>query len=447
LEKIALVSLGCAKNLVDSENMLALLKQANFEITNNPEQAEIIIINTCGFINSAKEESINTILEMAQYKTEGNCFLLVVAGCLVQKYQKELLEEIPEIDAFLGTSNFHEIVETVQDLLKKKGKVIKINKELTANYYELPRLQTTPPHYAYIRIAEGCDNCCTFCVIPQLRGGYRSRTIENIIQEARNLVAQGIKEIILIAQDTTQYGKDIYGEKALVKLLKELVKIPALRWIRLLYCYPNDFSEELIQLIKSEKKICKYLDIPLQHADDTILRKMGRRITRKEIEILVNKLKNEIPDIVLRSTFIVGFPGETEENFNTLLNFLEKMQLDRVGAFTYSREEDTPAGKLPGQISEKIKEARLEKLMKLQYEIIRRKNQEYLNKEMIVQVDGPSEDDPNLWLCRSEGEAPEIDPYILVHSCKNFQPGQLLLVRISHIQDYDFIGEVVRELT
>jgi len=447
LQNVALISLGCPKNLVDSENMLALINNANFKLTNDPSEAEVIIINTCGFINSAKEESINTILEMAEYKKTGRCQALIVAGCLVQKYHKQLLTEIPEIDGFLGTNNFHEVVEVITQFLNKKEKIVKVNAEHGTKYYELPRFNSTPKHYAYVRIAEGCNNCCTYCVIPQMRGHYRSRNQEDIVNEVKNLVKNGVKEIILIAQDTTQYGKDIYGKFSLVSLLKELASIPDLRWLRLLYCYPNHFSDELIEVIKTEPKICKYLDIPLQHADDTILKKMGRKITQQEIRDLLTKLKNNIPQIIIRSTFIVGFPGETQENFDNLLRFLEEMKLDRVGAFTYSQEDDTPAGKMPGQITENTKEIRLNKLMKLQYNILIMKHREYIGQELIVQVDGRYSDDDTLWICRSQGETPEIDPNILVYSAKSLVPGQLLLVKITHLQDYDFIGEVSHEFT
>ena len=375
---VALISLGCAKNLVDSENMIALIKEAKLNFTEEPELAEIIIINTCGFITSAKEESINTILEMAEYKKTGHCKILIVVGCLVQKYQEELMQEIPEIDAFLGTNNYHQIIEVINEALENSQKIVRINKENAEKYMELPRYVTTPGHYAYIRIAEGCDNHCTYCVIPQLRGRYRSRPLEAIFKEAKELVARGTKEIILVAQDTTQYGKDIYGELKLPELIKKLATIKDLRWIRLLYCYPNSFTDELIEVIQKEPKVCKYIDIPIQHGDDAILRKMGRNITQEKIKGLLNKLRSKVPNITIRSTFIVGFPGETNENFINLLEFLKEMKLDRVGAFTYSLEEDTPAGKMHKQVDENIKEKRLEKLMGLQYEILREKHASYL---------------------------------------------------------------------
>ncbi|MFZ7102572.1 MAG: 30S ribosomal protein S12 methylthiotransferase RimO [Peptococcaceae bacterium] len=445
MAKVAFISLGCPKNLIDSENMIALVAEAKLDITNNPKDAEVIVVNTCGFISSAKEESINTILEMAEYKKD-NCKVLVAVGCLVQKYHKELQKELPEIDAFLGTDNYHEIVDIITKALEKQ-KIIKVNKEHTVNYPELPRILTTPRHYAYLRIAEGCDNCCTFCAIPQIRGPYRSRPQEDILKEAKKLVNNGVRELILVAQDTTQYGIDLYGEIKLVELLKRLAGIGELRWIRLLYCYPNDFPEELIQLMKIEPKICKYLDLPLQHADNTILKKMGRHITQEEIRELIVKLRSNIPDITIRSTFIVGFPGESQENFRNLLNFLQDAGLERVGAFPYSREDDTPAGKMASQINQQTKQSRLNRLMKLQKEILLKKHGQYIGSDIIVQVDGPSQDIKNLWICRSQGEAPDIDPVILVFSLEQLSPGQLLSVKITHLQDFDLIGEINRELT
>jgi len=446
LNSVAIVSLGCPKNLIDSENMLALIKEANLQIADNYSQAEVIIINTCGFIESAKEESINTILEMAEYKKTGRCKVLIVVGCLVQKYQQELKKEIPEIDAFLGTDSYHEIVETINKTLNNE-KVIMVNTDHTGQYVELPRQLLSARPYAYLRIAEGCDNFCTYCAIPQIRGPFRSRPMENIIREANYLVSQGVKEIILVAQDTTQYGKDIYGEIQLVNLLKELAKITELRWIRLLYCYPNNFSDDLIEIIKTEPKICKYVDLPLQHADNSILKRMGRKITQEEIRTLIQKLRAHIPEIVIRSTFIVGFPGETEENFDNLLNFLKEMRLERVGAFIYSKEENTPAGQMTGQIHKNTKKRRLKKIMHLAYEILREKHEKYIGKELVVQVDGPLEDNRDLWVCRSMGETPEFDPVILVYTSGKLSAGQLLKVKITHLQDYDLIGEIHRELT
>lgn len=444
--KVATVTLGCPKNQVDSENMLALINEENFQITDDYTLADIIIINTCGFIESAKEESINTILEMAEKKKSGNCKVLVVVGCLVQKYQQELKKEIPEVDAFLGTDNYHNIVEVIKKGVNKE-KTVRVNQTHSTGYRELPRYLSSFKPYAYLRIAEGCDNFCTYCAIPQIRGPFRSRPIERIVEEAIYLVKQGIKEVILVAQDTSQYGKDLYGSIQLVKLLKELVKIEDLRWIRLLYCYPNNFSDELIHVIKTEPKICKYVDLPLQHADNMILKRMGRNITQEEIINLVTKLRTQIPEIIIRSTFIVGFPGETKENFENLIKFLQQIRLDRVGAFLYSKEDNTPAAKMPGQIKLATKKRRLEKIMHYSYQILVDKHQKYINNNLVVQVDGLSEEDHSLWVCRSMGEAPEIDPVVLVQSSQKLSSGQLLEVKITHLQDYDLIGEIQRELT
>ena len=446
LNSVAVISLGCPKNLVDSENMLGLIKEGNFIITDNYRKAEVIIINTCGFIESAKEESINTILEMTEHKITGECKVLIVVGCLVQKYQKELKQEIPEIDALLGTNNYHEIIEAINKTLNKE-KVIKVNAKHTQQYFELPRHLVTSKHYAYLRIAEGCDNRCSYCTIPEIRGPFRSRPMENIINEAKYLVSLGVKEIILVAQDTTQYGKDIYQELRLASLLQELCKISEVRWIRLLYCYPNYFSDNLIEVIKDEPKICKYIDLPLQHVDNSILKRMGRNITQEEIKSLIKKLRDNIPEIIIRSTFIVGFPGESQENFHNLLEFLQEVKLDRVGAFSYSQEDNTPAGKMANQITNNSKIKRLNKLMELQYQILLEKHRQYIGKEITVQVDGIAEDNNDLWVCRSTGEAPEIDPVILVFTQDRLIPGQLLTVKITHLQDYDLIGEIYCELT
>lgn len=443
---MALISLGCAKNLIDSENMIALLKDADFTMLNDLNEAKVIIINTCGFIEDAKEESINTILEMAQYKENAKCEVLVVVGCLVQKYQEELQKELPEVDIFLGTTAYEEISNVVRDFIENKEAIVKVDNNFE-EYKELPRYVTTPGHYAYLRIAEGCDNNCTYCIIPQFRGPYRSRRKENILKEAENLAASGVKELLIIAEDITQYGLDLYDDYNLVSLLKDLAKIADLRWLRLLYCYPNNFTDELIELIRDEPKICKYVDIPLQHSDDEVLRKMGRKITEKEIRDLLSKIKKEIPDMTIRSTFIVGFPGESDENFTNLLNFLEDVELDRVGAFTYSQEDSTPAARLPQQIDEDIKEERKAELMHLQHDILMEKHQALKNKTIMVQVDESSPERENLWICRSEGEAPEIDPVILVYSEKPLIIGELISVTITHLQDYDLIAEVNNELT
>ncbi|SMB96296.1 SSU ribosomal protein S12P methylthiotransferase [Desulfonispora thiosulfatigenes DSM 11270] len=446
MKKVALISLGCAKNLIDSENMIALIKDANHTFMNNPEEADIIIINTCGFIGDAKEESINTILEMAQYKKGGKCEVLIVVGCLVQKYHEELHKELPEVDIFLGTTAYEEIMNAVNEFIQNKNYIVKVNNDFK-EYIELPRHVSTPSHYAYLRIAEGCDNNCTYCIIPQFRGPYRSRKKDNILKEAEELVNSGVKELLIIAEDITQYGIDLYSDYNLVSLLKDLVKINDLRWVRLLYCYPNNFTDELIEVIRDEPKICKYVDIPLQHSDDNILRKMGRQITENEIRSLLTKIRNKIPEMIIRSTFIVGFPGEEQKNFDNLMKFLEDMKLDRVGAFTYSQEESTPAAKLPRQIDGDVKEERKRRLMELQHDILIEKHDLLRNKIISVQVDECHPERENLWICRSEGEAPEIDPVIMVYSEKTLTLGELIKVKITHLQDYDLIGEVDYELT
>ena len=356
MQKISVVSLGCAKNLVHSETMMGLFQQYGYELTEQYDEAEVIIINTCGFVNAAKEESINTILELAQWKEHGACKQLVAVGCLVQKYADELAVELPEIDILVGTNDYHHIVEIVkahQAQAEEKQEIV-VHQHWTeeSKLEKAPRLVTTPEHYAYLRISEGCDNNCTYCVIPEMQGPHRSKTIEQIVLEANELAEQGVTELVLVAQDTTYYGKDLYGRFALVDLLKELAAIESIQWIRLLYAYPNNFTDELIDYIAGEEKICKYLDIPLQHADDEVLRRMNRKITVAEIKALIEKLRAKIPGITLRSTFIVGFPGESEEQYHNLLDFLEEMKLDCVGAFPYSREEGTAADRMDLHLEE-----------------------------------------------------------------------------------------------
>ena len=405
MQKVSVVSLGCAKNLVHSETMMGLFQHYGYELTEQYDEAEVIIINTCGFVNAAKEESINTILDLAQWKEQGACKQLVAVGCLVQKYADELAVELPEIDILVGTNDYHHIVEIVKAHQAEKQQEIVVHQEWTeeSKLEKAPRLVTTPEHYAYLRISEGCDNNCTYCVIPEMQGPHRSKTIEQIVLEANELAEQGVTELVLVAQDTTYYGKDLYGRFALVDLLKELAAIPSIRWIRLLYAYPNNFTDELIEYIANEEKICKYLDIPLQHADDEVLRRMNRKITVAEIKTLIEKLRAQIPGITLRSTFIVGFPGETEEQYHNLLDFLEEMKLDCVGAFPYSREEGTAADRMDGHLEEDEKEKRAENLMELQYDTMYRKHETAIGQQRLVKVDELSPDIPGLLLCRSEG--------------------------------------------
>lgn len=445
MQKVSVLSLGCAKNQVHSETMMGLFQQQGYLLTEQYDEAEVIIINTCGFVNAAKEESINAILEMAQWKQYGACKLLVAVGCLVQKYAQELAQELPEVDIFVGTNDYRQIVSIIK--AHQAGQDIYVHEQWTeeCKLDNAPRVLTTPSHYAYLRISEGCDNNCTYCVIPEMQGPYRSKTIQQIKDEALQLAAQGVTELILVAQDTSYYGKDLYGRFALVDLLKELAAIPEIRWIRLLYAYPNNFDEELIDYIASEEKICNYLDIPLQHADDEILKRMNRKITVAEITALLEKLRARIPGITLRSTFIVGFPGETEAQYEHLLDFLETAQLDCVGAFPYSREEGTAADRMEGHLEEDEKEKRAENLMELQYDIMYRKHEQALGQRRLVKVDELSPDIPGLLLCRSQGEAPEVDPWILVYEAEDhqWQPGDYFTVTLTGLDEYDFIGEIV----
>ena len=445
MQKVSILSLGCAKNLVHSETMMGLFQQQGYGLTEQYDEADIIIINTCGFVNAAKEESINAILEMAQWKQDGACKLLVAVGCLVQKYAQELADELPEVDIFVGTNDYRQIVSIIKQHQAKQEIYVHHRWTEESKLNNAPRILTTPAHYAYLRISEGCDNHCTYCVIPEMQGPYRSKTIEQIKAEALQLAEQGVTELILVAQDTSYYGKDLYGRFALVDLLKELAAIDQIRWIRLLYAYPNNFDDELIAYIANEDKICKYLDIPLQHADDEILKRMNRKITAAEIKELITKLRTQIPDITLRSTFIVGFPGESEEQYQRLLRFLEEMQLDCVGAFPYSREEGTTADRMEGHLEEDEKEKRAENLMDLQYDIMYHKHEQAIGQRRLVKVDELSPDIPGLLLCRSQGEAPDVDPWILVYEAEDhsWQPGDYVTVELTGLDEYDFIGEIV----
>jgi len=390
LKKIAVISLGCSKNLVDAEQMLGLLEAAGFELVEDESEAEVIIINTCAFIQSAKEESIEAILEAARYRDGGKLKYLIVTGCMAQRYKDEVIDNMPEVDAVIGVFQYHKIADIIREL-EHKNKVVKCEDDRPddiINYEALPRIRATPEYTAYLKIAEGCDNRCTYCVIPSIRGKYRSRRIEDIAAEAAEMAADGVKEIILIAQDTTAYGIDLYGEYRLPQLLRELGKIGGIRWIRIHYCYPERISDELIEEIAANDKVCKYLDIPIQHANDEVLRRMGRRTNKAQLNGLIEKLRKKIPEVVLRTTVITGFPGETEEQFAELLEFIEEAKFDRLGAFAYSREEGTPAARLPGQIDEEVKLARQERIMLTQAEISENINQAKAGKVYSVLVEG-----------------------------------------------------------
>ena len=434
--KIGFVSLGCNKNLCDTENMMGLLAENGFEITPNPEEAEVVVVNTCGFIESAQQESIDTILEMAQYK-EKNCTLLVVCGCLAQRFAEEIRQEMPEVDVIVGTTAFDEIVEAINEGLKgkKNSYIYDINKDVMEN---LPRIRTTPRAVAYLKIAEGCDNKCTYCAIPYIRGKYRSRSEENILAEAEALAADGVREIIVVAQDTTRYGIDLYGEKRISQLLRKLCKISGIEWVRVHYSYPEEIDEELIKTISEEDKIVKYLDIPVQHGASSVLKRMGRKTTRSRLEELVKKLRTQIPDITLRTSIIAGFPGETEEEFEELCDFLESVKFDRVGVFAYSCEEGTPAAKMNGQLPEEIKEARRDKVMELSQRISLERNNSMIGKTVRVITEGFEE---NLYYGRSGGESIEIDPKIYFGAHRELNAGDFVDVTIKSADIYDLYGE------
>jgi len=439
--KTALISLGCAKNLVDSEMMLGILKENNFDIIEDPRNAEIIIINTCAFIEDAKQESIDTIIEAGRYKKEGKCKLLVVTGCLSQRYGKKLQRGMPEIDAILGTSSYPEIVDTIS-LVLKGSQQFKLKRADHGIFEGLPRLQTTPEYTAYLKIADGCDNLCSYCIIPMLRGRYRSRKEENIIDETRQLALQGVKEVILVAQDITKYGIDLYGEYRLARLLDGLCQIEGIKWIRLQYCYPDGINDELINIIKNRKKICKYLDIPIQHISERILKKMNRKSTSKEIESLVTRLKKEIPEIILRTTLIVGFPGESGQDFKELLKFVKKGYFDRLGVFIYSREEGTPAYHMKDQVDEKTAQERQKIIMEAQQSISLNKNRKKIGKIIKVLIEG---NEGSAYFGRTYGDSPEIDNLVYFSSDLSLQPGKFVKVKISQAFEYDLIGECVNE--
>ena len=440
--KVGIISLGCAKNLVDTEVMLGILKKKGAALTPNPAEADVLIVNTCAFITSAKEESITTILNLAEYKTNGNCRALIVAGCLGQRYRQELLDEMPEIDAIIGTGAWSRVMEAVEESLNG-NRVILIGEKETIYSAKTPRLRTTPEYTAYVKIADGCDHRCAFCAIPLIRGRQISRPIEDIRAEVERLAREGVKEINLIAQDSTNYGKDLYGEPKICELLRELVKVEKIRWIRILYGYPQSFTDELIDLIAAEPKICKYVDIPLQHADDRVLARMHRRDTRASIEALIKKLREKIPGVSIRSTFIVGYPGETDEEFETLKNFLQEQRLDKVGVFVYSPEEDTPAFKMPKQIPEEVAQERYHELMAIQSLISQEVNESLRGREFDVLIEGRDAEVPEVVEGRSYREAPEVDGQVYIENDNRSQPGDIVRVRVLDGFVYDLAAEKI----
>lgn len=444
--KIGVVSLGCPKNLVDSETMLGLIHEENYEITNDPSEAEIIIVNTCGFIESAKEESINTILQMAEYKKSGSCKYIIVTGCLSQRYAEELFNELPEADAIAGVEVYDEIGSIIKRVMngerfimleRSKPDVIYTSKETF-----LPRILTTPSYTAYLKIAEGCDNCCSYCAIPKIRGPYRSKPMEQVLKEAKALADNGVKELIVVAQDTTRYGEDLPGGKLLLAdLLKELNKIESLKWIRVMYCYPNNFTDELIETFASLDKVCKYVDLPLQHASNRLLASMNRYDTREEVEMLLAKLRKRIPGIVIRTTFIVGFPGETDADFEELKEFVEQQRFENAGVFAYSQEEGTVAGAMPNQIPDEIKQERYHELMALQAQISEEIHKYTEGQTLEVLVEGIEEDGSGLHYGRSYREAPDIDGLVFIENPGDIKPGCFVKVNILQGFTYESVGE------
>ncbi len=441
--KVGLVSLGCPKNLVDSEVILGFLKNAGFEITNREQDAEVLIINTCSFINDAKEESIKTIIQLARLKNGGNCRALLVTGCLAQRYEKELLAEMPEIDALIGTGYITDIPAIIPRVLAGES-FSRVGIPGYLHTSNTPKIQTTPRYTAYLKIAEGCNNCCSYCIIPALRGKYRSRTMEDILNEAVKLVEYGVKELILVAQDTTFYGIDLYGRPVLDDLIRRLAAVKDLVWLRILYTYPTLITDGLIKLLATEEKLCRYLDMPLQHAENEILKKMNRYSSREETVRLVKKLRADVPGITIRTSFIVGFPGETEQGFQELLDFMEELKFDRVGVFAYSREEGTAAAILPGQVPEEIKQERCHRAMFQQQKISLEKNLKKIGKVITVLVEERSLKKQGVYIGRSEGDAPDIDGRVLFKSNLVLQQGEIVKVLIKNAREYDLSGELIQ---
>ena len=439
--KLLMISLGCDKNLVDTENMLGRLQQDGHTFTDLEQEAEAVIVNTCCFIGDAKEESINTILEMARLKENGRCRALIVTGCLAQRYRQEIYKEIPEVDGIVGTAAWDEISQVLEKAEKGERPLCVTAPEGLPGK-DTERILTTGGHYAFLKIAEGCDKHCTYCIIPSLRGAYRSVPMERLLEEARGLAAKGVRELILVAQETTLYGVDLYGKKTLPELLHRLAEISGIYWIRIQYCYPEEITDELIQAIKGEEKVCHYLDIPIQHASDRILRRMGRRTDQASIREIVGRLRREIPDIALRTTLITGFPGETEEDHQELMAFVDEMEFERLGVFPYSAEEDTPAADFEDQIPDEVKEARRDEVMELQQEIAFEKSESMVGRVLDVMIEGKVADEP-AYVARTYMDAPGVDGYLFVNSGELFMSGDFVRVKVTGASEYDLIGQVV----
>ena len=440
--KVLFISLGCDKNLVDSEHMSGILEKAGYQFTDNEEEADIIVINSCCFINDAKEESINTIFEMARYKEEGKCRALVLAGCLAQRYYNEIKEEIPEIDICIGTTAIDSIAEALDNYFREKEKIFCLKDIDLLAGENAPRNLSTSGSYAYLKIAEGCDKHCTYCIIPKIRGNYRSVKMESIIKEAKELAECGVKELILVAQETTMYGVDIYGKKSLHILLKELAKISGIYWIRVLYCYPEEIYDELTDVMAEENKVCKYLDIPIQHASDNVLKRMGRRTDNRQLRDIIGKLRKKIPDIVLRTTLITGFPGETDADHQSVMEFVNEMEFDRLGVFTYSPEENTPAALMENQIDEDIKVARRNEIMELQQEIVFEKSEKLIGKEFTAIIEGHISGE-HAYMGRTYMDIPGVDSNIFIVTDEELMTGDFVRVKVTGTNDYDLIGEPV----
>lgn len=441
--KIYFVSLGCDKNLVDSEVMLGLLTKEGFMLTNDETEADIIVVNTCSFIHDAKQESINTLLEMAEYKKSGSAKVLIAAGCLAQRYQQEILDEIEEVDAVVGTTGYGDICKVVHDVLEGK-RLLNIHSLAELPLTDAKRVITTGGYSSYLKIADGCDKHCSYCIIPKIRGEYRSYPKEVILKEAKELADAGVRELNIVAQETTMYGKDLYGKKVFHELLRDLCKIEGIDWIRILYCYPEEITDELIQVMKEEKKICHYLDLPIQHASDAILKKMGRRTNKQQLMDIIAKLRKEIPDIALRTTLITGFPGETWEQHEELMEFVENMRFDRLGVFTYSAEEDTAAALMPNQVDEDVKVERQEELMMLQQEIAFEISDSMVGRTLDVLVEGRLPEE-GIYIGRTYKDAPDVDGYIFITAEEEIISGDIVHVKVTGSNEYDLVGEVLYE--
>ena len=441
--KIFCVSLGCDKNLVDTEMMLGLLNKDGYTFTDDEHEADVVVVNTCCFIGDAKEESVNTILEMAELKKEGRCKALIVTGCMAQRYKQEILDEIPEVDGILGTSTYDEISNVLKKVLGGSRESCFHDLDALPNV-EVPRVVTTGGYYAFLKIAEGCDKRCTYCIIPDLRGSYRSVPMERLIEEAKQLASQGVKELILVAQETTLYGIDLYKKKSLPKLLHELCKIPGIQWIRIQYCYPEEITQELIETIREEEKVCNYLDIPIQHASDRILKRMGRRTNQKQLREMIASLRSQIPDIALRTTLISGFPGETEEDQEEVMRFVDEMEFERLGVFAYSQEEDTPAAEFPDQVPQELKEERRDEIMEHLQEISYEKSQSMIGKVLEVMIEGKVADE-NAYVGRTYMDAPGVDGLIFINTDLDLMSGDFVRAKVTGALEYDLIGEICDE--